>query len=46
MRNLQGAPAYNLQTAVETGSHMIVAHEVTNETNDERQLAPMSDAAC
>jgi transposase len=45
MRSLHGAPAYNLQTAVETGSHMIVAHQVTSESNDERQLAPMTEAA-
>jgi hypothetical protein len=39
------APAYNLQTAVESQSHMIVAHEVTNEANDLRQLLPMAQAA-
>jgi len=45
MRSLHGAPGYNLQTAVETGSHLIVAHQVTDEGNDERQLAPMAEAA-
>jgi transposase len=45
MRSLHGAPAYNLQTAVETQSHLIVAHEVTSDANDERQLAPMAQAA-
>lgn len=39
------APGYNLQTAVESDSHMIVAHEVTQEANDLRQLAPMAQAA-
>ncbi|MDI1240018.1 MAG: IS1182 family transposase [Polaromonas sp.] len=38
-------PAYNLQTAVESQSHMIVAHDVTNEANDQRQLQPMAQAA-
>ncbi len=38
-------PAYNLQTAVESQSHMIVAHEITNEANDQRQLQPMAQAA-
>jgi transposase len=45
MRSLNAAPGYNLQTAVETGSHLIVAHEVTSEANDLRQLAPMAQAA-
>ncbi len=39
------APAYNLQTAVETQSHLIVAHEVTTQANDQRQLRPMAEAA-
>lgn len=39
------APGYNLQTAVESTSHLIVAHEVTNEASDQRQLAPMAHAA-
>ncbi len=38
-------PSYNLQTAVESESHMIVAHEITNEANDQRQLQPMAQAA-
>ncbi|GAB3655184.1 IS1182-like element ISPsy27 family transposase [Ramlibacter alkalitolerans] len=38
-------PAYNLQTAVESDSHLIVAHEVTSEANDQRQLQPMAEAA-
>lgn len=39
------SPAYNLQTAVESDSHLIVAHQVTNEANDQRQLQPMAEAA-
>jgi len=42
---LNFAPGYNLQTAVETQSHLIVAHKVTNEANDLRQLQPMAEAA-
>jgi transposase len=45
MRSLNSAPGYNLQTAVETGSHLIVAHQVTSDANDERQLEPMAQAA-
>jgi transposase/type II secretory pathway component PulM len=39
------APGYNLQTAVESQSHLIVAHEVTNQANDLRQLQPIAEAA-
>jgi transposase len=45
MHGLHGAPGYNLQTAVETGSHLIVAHEVTSDANDSQQLEPMAQAA-
>jgi len=45
MRGLHGAPGYNLQTAVEVASHLIVAHQVTNDVNDQRQLQPMAEAA-
>jgi len=45
MPSLHSAPGYNLQTAVDTGSHLIVAHEVTNEVTDQRQLKPMAEAA-
>lgn len=45
MRSLNGQPGYNLQTAVETQSHLIVAHEVVCEVNDLRQLQPMAEAA-
>jgi transposase len=45
MRSLHGAPGYNLQTAVETQSHLIVHHELTTDANDQRQLQPMAEAA-
>lgn len=37
--------AYNVQTAVDSKHGLIVHHEVTNETNDTRQLEPMAKAA-
>lgn len=37
-----GMIAYNVQTAVDTKHHMIVAHEVTNIANDRGQLARMA----
>lgn len=47
MRQASGLnlPCYNLQTAVESDSHLIVAHAITNEANDQRQLQPMAEAA-
>ena len=45
MRSLHGAPGYNLQTAVEATSHLIVAHDVNAEASDQRQLQPMAQAA-
>ena len=36
---------YNVQTAVETGNHLIVAHEVTNVGSDRRQLTKMAKQA-
>lgn len=36
---------YNVQTAVDTEHHLIVAHEVTNIGNDRSQLAPMAAKA-
>jgi transposase len=45
MKALHGAPGYNLQTAVDTDSHMIVHHEVCNDASDLRQLAPMAQAS-
>lgn len=44
MKSLHGAPGYNLQTAVEAHSHLIVHHEVCNDTCDSGQLAPMAQA--
>ena len=45
MRSLHGAPGYNLQTAVDVESHLIVHHEVCNDASDVRQLAPMAKGA-
>jgi transposase len=45
MKSLHGAPGYNLQTAVDPDSHLIVHHEVCNDTNDVCQLAPMAQAS-
>ncbi|WP_420127204.1 IS1182 family transposase [Longimicrobium sp.] len=36
---------FNAQIAVDAKHHLIVADDVTNEVNDERQLAPMAMAA-
>jgi transposase len=35
-------PAYNAQIAISTDTHLIVHHEVTQETNDRHQLEPMA----
>jgi len=40
-----GIVGYNVQAAVDTEHHMIVAHEVTNEGHDRSQLAPMGNKA-
>ena len=36
---------YNVQTAVDSKHHLIVAHEVTNAPSDRSQLASMADQA-
>jgi len=36
---------YNVQTAVDSDNHLIVAHEVTNATTDRSQLASMATKA-
>ena len=40
-----GVVGYNVQTAVDTKHHLIVAHEVTNEGSDRRQMANMAKQA-
>ena len=40
-----GIVGYNVQSAVDAGTHLIVAHEVTNTGSDRRQLANMSGQA-
>jgi transposase len=40
-----GMVGYNVQTAVDTKHHLIVAHEVTNVGHDRTQLAKMGKAA-
>lgn len=44
MKSLHG-PGYNLQTAVEATSHLIVAHDVVNDVSDRSQLHPMAQLA-
>src|SRR6266404_4324392 len=39
------APAYNVQTAVDTEHALIVAQKVTDEATDNRSLLPMAEAA-
>ena len=38
-------PAYNVQTAVDAEHALIIAQQVTTETNDQRSLLPMAEAA-
>jgi transposase len=40
-----GMVGYNVQTAVDTRHHLIVAHEVTNEGHDRTQLSNMAQQA-
>jgi transposase len=40
-----GRVSYNVQSAVNTETHLIVAHEVTNQGFDRDQLSPMAIAA-
>lgn len=40
-----GIVGYNVQAAVDTKSHLIVAHEVTNVGTDRRQLSNMAELA-
>ncbi len=40
-----GTVGYNVQCAVETEHHLIVAHEVTNAVNDRHQLSSMAGQA-
>ena len=37
---------YNVQSAVDTKHHLIVAHEVTNVGSDRSQLSRMAERAC
>src|ERR1700730_2962726 len=41
-----GMVGYNVQTAVDTKHHMIVAHEVTNSGHDRDQLSSMTEQTC
>ena len=41
-----GIVGYNVQTAVDTKHHMIVAYEVTNVGHDRDQLSPMAQKTC
>jgi transposase len=45
MQSLGFAPGYNLQTAVDAHSHLIVHHDVTEQGVDSKQLAPMAKGA-
>ena len=39
-----GVPAYNVQTAIDAGHALILAHEVSTEANDQTRLQPMAEA--
>jgi len=40
-----GIVGYNVQTAIDTDNHLIVAHDVVNEGHDRAQLASVADKA-
>jgi len=40
-----GIVGYNVQTAIDTQNHLIVAHDVVNQGHDREQLAPMAEQA-
>lgn len=40
-----GIVGYNVQTAVDSENHLIVAHDVVNQGHDRGQLAPMAELA-
>lgn len=40
-----GYVGYNVQSVVDAGTHLFVAHEVTNQGHDRDQLSPMASAA-
>lgn len=44
-RRNSGLVGYNVQAAVDTKHHIIVAHEVTNKVSDRRLLTPMAKKA-
>jgi len=44
-RRNSGLVGYNVQAAVDTKHHIIVAHKVTNQVTDRRQLTPMAKQA-
>ena len=44
-RRNSGLVGYNVQAAVDTKNHIIVAHEVTNEVSDRGQLSAMAEKA-
>ncbi len=43
--NMVGVVGYNVQTAVDTKNHIIVAHKTTNIGTDRGQLTPIAKLA-